>query len=95
MQYENFFKGYINALTIIPDKNFPKVDSRDILQISDEDALKKDWEEVGKDIHSAMRKLGLWFGFILTLTIIGLGFVLLLYNKVAIGTIFCGIAMHR
>lgn len=54
---KNFLKGYADALTILPDKNFPKIDAKEILSVSDEEALRKDWEEVGNHIRSSIRKL--------------------------------------
>lgn len=43
--------------------------------------------------HAFERRLGLFFGFIITLIVLGLGFDLLFHDKNVIGTIFCGVGI--
>ena len=53
---KNFLKGYGSILTMISNHQLPKLDVKDLHQ-SDEEALRKDWESVGRDIRIAMEKI--------------------------------------
>ncbi len=55
---KNFLKGYGNALNLLPSKKFPKVDISKLNFPKDAtEALRRDWEAVGKDIYKGMSEM--------------------------------------
>ncbi len=54
----NFLKGYGSALTLTPSKKFPRIDLTKLnFPKNNLEALRKDWEAIGKDIAKSMAKI--------------------------------------
>jgi hypothetical protein len=55
---KNFLKGYGNVLNLAPSEKFPRVDVEKFnFPKNATEALRRDWEAVGKDISDAMSKI--------------------------------------
>lgn len=55
---KNFLKGYGNALNLLPSERFPQVDISKLNFPKDAaEALKRDWEAVGKDIDKGISEI--------------------------------------
>ena len=52
----NFFKGVGSIFNIMPKSNYRPITVLKFHYISDEDAIRSDWEAVGMDISNAMNK---------------------------------------
>lgn len=53
---KNFFKGYGNAINAFPSKKYPKIDLDKLnFPKNTEEALKRDWEKVSKDIEKSVK----------------------------------------
>ncbi len=55
---KNFLKGYANSLNLFPSEKFPKVDTSKLNLPKDAtEALRRDWEAIGKDIYKGMSEI--------------------------------------
>ena len=55
---KNFLKGYGNALNLLPSEKFSKVDiSKLNFPKNSTEALRQDWEAVGKNIYKGMSEI--------------------------------------